>query len=212
MKTLEPTNTSVDIDIHNTNSVRQFAEAAEIAYGSADFRKVVYLMDRALQHSTHCFHFLVLKAECLCLLGRYQESQEIVNDIVRNEPTNSDALYVRGMCLYYQDNVDKAFQHFQRVLQYSPDHPKAQTFYKKAKNLQNKKEAGNTAFKTGKWQDAYDLYTEALGIDPNNKAINAILYFNRATTSSKVISVELIMTTHVKICIQCIVRFRNDPC
>jgi len=186
VKSLEPSNNSVDIDILNANSVRQFAETAETSYASGDYRKVVFLMDRALQHATHCYHFLILKAECLCLLGRYQESQEIANDIVRNEPTNSDALYVRGMCLYYQDNAEKAFQHFQRVLQYSPDHAKAQVFYKKAKNLQNKKEAGNTAFKSGKWQEAYDLYTEALSIDPNNKTINALLYFNRATTSSKV--------------------------
>lgn len=35
-------------------------------------------MDRALQHSGFCNQFLTLKAECLALMGRYQESQEIV--------------------------------------------------------------------------------------------------------------------------------------
>jgi DnaJ homolog subfamily C member 7 len=90
------------------------------------------------------------------------------------------------MCLCYQDNIEKAFQHFQRVLQYSPDHEKAKTFYKKAKLLQSKKEQGNQAFKSSKWQEAYDLYTEALVIDPNNKIINATLYYNRATAASKV--------------------------
>ena len=99
---------------------------------------------------------------------------------------NSDALFVRGMCLYYQDNNEKAFQHFQRVLQYSPDHAKAKTFYKKAKLLQAKKEQGNQAFKAGNWQEAYDLYTESLTIDPLNKSLNAALYFNRAITSAKV--------------------------
>lgn len=90
------------------------------------------------------------------------------------------------MCLYYQDNVEKAFQHFQRVLQYSPDHEKAKAFYKKAKQLQTKKEAGNQAFKEGKWQEAYDLYSEALAIESNSKSINAILHYNRATTCAKV--------------------------
>ena len=100
---------------------------------------------------------------------------------------NAEAIYVRGMCLYYQDNSEKAFQHFQRVLQYSPDHAKAKLFYKKAKLLQSKKEAGNQAFKSGKWQEAYDLYTEALSVDILNKSMNATLYYNRATASSKVI-------------------------
>ena len=109
------------------------------------------------------------------------------SEIVIKDQMNADALFVRGMCLYYQDNAEKAYQHFQRVLQYSPDHIKAKSFYKKAKNLQLKKEQGNQAFKAGKWEEAYELYSESLAIDPNNKPLNATLYFNRATTASKVI-------------------------
>lgn len=33
-------------------------------------------MDRILQHSTESYHFKLLRAECLALLGRYQEAQE----------------------------------------------------------------------------------------------------------------------------------------
>lgn len=185
IKELEPNNTAVDVDIQNSNEVKHFHDAAEIAYTNGDYRKVIYLMDRALQNSTNSTAFLILKAECLVYMGRYQEAQEIANDVVMKEQTNSDALFVRGMCLYYQDNAEKAFQHFQRVLQFSPDHYKAKSFYKKAKSLQKTKTAGNDAFKAGKWQEAYDLYTESLTIDPDNKHINAALYFNRATTSSK---------------------------
>ena len=49
-----------------------------------------------------------------------------------------------------------------------------------------KKEEGNTAFKSQKWQEAYNLYTEALQIDPFNKSTNAKLYFNRGTAAVKV--------------------------
>lgn len=185
IKELEPNNSTIDVDIQNSNAVKHYYDSADAAYQVDDYRKVVYLMDRALQHSGFSNQFLTLKAECLAYLGRYQESQEIVNDIVMKDQTNSEALFVRGMCLYYQDNAEKAFQHFQRVLQYSPDHSKAKSFYKKAKLLQTKKDLGNQAFKAGKWQEAYDLYTESLTIDQNNKTINAALYFNRATTCSK---------------------------
>ena len=51
-----------------------------------------------------------------------------------------------------------------------------------------KKEEGNTAFRTGKFQDAYSLYTEALSIDTNNKSTNSKLFCNRATVCSKVCS------------------------
>lgn len=43
---------------------------------------------------------------------------------------NADAIYIRGMCLYFQDNVDKAFAHFQQVLRLAPDHAKALEIYK----------------------------------------------------------------------------------
>lgn len=143
-------------------------------------------MDRCLNHLNDCHKFLLMKAECLALLGRYQEAQEIANEIVIKDQKNSDALYVRGMCLYYQGNSEVAFQHFQRVLQYEPDHQKAKDFYKSSKKLHTKKEQGNIEFKAGNWKNAYSLYSECLDIDSKNKSINSILYFNRANASFKV--------------------------
>eukprot|EP00914_Ancora_sagittata_P033410 GHVO01067355.1.p1 GENE.GHVO01067355.1~~GHVO01067355.1.p1 ORF type:complete len:341 (+),score=55.30 GHVO01067355.1:296-1318(+) len=142
-------------------------------------------MDRCIDLSPECKKFKITKAECLCRLKRYQESQEIANDILRNDNINADAMYVRGLCLYYQDNVEKAFQHFQQVLRLAPDHSKARAIYKKAKLLTQKKEEGNTAFRSGRLQEAYDMYTEALAIDPDNVFTNAKLYCNRATVCSK---------------------------
>jgi DnaJ family protein C protein 7 len=43
---------------------------------------------------------------------------------------NADAIFIRGLCLYYEDNIDKAFQHFQQVLRLAPDHLKAKETYK----------------------------------------------------------------------------------
>ncbi|UYV68243.1 DNAJC7 [Cordylochernes scorpioides] len=108
-------------------------------------------------------------------------------DILRQQqPTiNADALYVRGLTLYYQDNMDKALSHFLQVLKLAPDHQKACLIYRRAKLLKTKKDEGNNAFKNGNLQEAYDLYSAALDIDPSNEPINAKLYFNRATVCSK---------------------------
>jgi len=57
------------------------------------------------------------------------------------------------------------------------------------KLLIQKKEEGNAAFKVGKTEEAYNLYSEALAIDPKNVFTNSKLYFfNRATVCSKVIN------------------------
>lgn len=55
-----------------------------------------------------------------------------------------------------------------------------------AKALKAKKEEGNQAFKNSNYEAAYQLYTEALTIDPNNIKTNAKLYCNRATAGAKV--------------------------
>lgn len=59
--------------------------------------------------------------------------------------------------------------------------------HQNAKALKAKKEEGNQAFKKCKYEAAYQLYTEALMIDPNNIKTNAKLYCNRATAGTKVI-------------------------
>jgi len=56
----------------------------------------------------------------------------------------------------------------------------------RAKQLIQKKEEGNAAFKAGRTDEAYNLYSEALSIDPLNVHTNSKLYFNRATVCSKV--------------------------
>ena len=55
-----------------------------------------------------------------------------------------------------------------------------------ARALEAKKKEGNDAFLAGKSQEAYDIYTEALTIDPLHDAFNAQLYCNRAASAMKV--------------------------
>lgn len=182
---LEPNNSGVTQESNSLGLLQKYQTDAQAAFSIGDYRKALYFLDRALEVATASRSLKLLRAECLAYLGRYGEAQEVANDLLRQDSTNVDAIYVRGLCLYYEDNVDKAFTHFQQVLRFAPDHQRAKDVYKKAKLLRQKKEEGNAAFKSSKWQESYDLYTEALAIDPCNKFTNAKLYFNRATVAAK---------------------------
>merc|ERR1712223_432891 len=155
------------------------------AYESKNFRMAIYSVDRALLIATHSTRLKLLRGECLANLGRYIEAQEVASEILRSDNLNADALYVRGLSFYYEDNIEKAFIHFQQALRLAPDHVKAKDVYRKAKLLKQKKEDGNVAFKNGELNNAYDLYTEALQIDSCNKITNAKIFFNRATVLAK---------------------------
>ena len=60
--------------------------------------------------------------------------------------------------------------------------------FQRAKQLTAEKEAGNAAFRSGHLQEAFDLYSKALEIDPRNVSTNSKLYCNRATVGAKVIT------------------------
>ncbi|KAJ4940744.1 hypothetical protein JOQ06_027039 [Pogonophryne albipinna] len=182
---LEPSNREALQENKTASTLLEYERMAEFGFEKRDFRKVVYCMDRALVVATACHRFKILKAECLALLGRYPEAQSVASDILRMDSTNADALYVRGLCLYYEDCIDKAVQFFVQALRMAPDHEKARLACRNAKALKAKKDEGNLAFKSCSYDAAYKLYTEALTIDPNNIKTNAKLYCNRATAGVK---------------------------
>ncbi|KPJ11757.1 DnaJ-like subfamily C member 7 [Papilio machaon] len=166
-------------------TLRRLNEDAQRALDAGDYRRVVFCMDRCLDYSPSCTKAKLTKAECLAMLGRCQEAQEIANDCLRSNSFDTEAIFVRGLCLYFEDKDEQAFKHFQQVLRLAPDHKKAMETYKKAKLLKQKKEEGNEAFKMGRWQQALKLYNEALEVDKNNKTVNAKLYYNKATVCAK---------------------------
>lgn len=165
--------------------LQQLGEEMSKANAKGDYRKVIYCCDRSLEHAPAARRLKLTKAECLALLSRYAEAEEMANDVLRLDQTNADALLVRGLCFYYQDNIERAFLHFKQVLLMAPDHAKARDIFRRAKLLKTKKEEGNDAFKAGRYQEAHELYTATLIIDPNNKLTNAKVYFNRAVVLVK---------------------------
>ena len=48
------------------------------------------------------------------------------------------------------------------------------------REMQARRECGNTEFRNVKYAKAYDAYSGALNLDPSHDSYNAILYCNRA--------------------------------
>jgi tetratricopeptide (TPR) repeat protein len=80
--------------------------------------------------------------------------------------------------------LEQAIKHMRQTLQLDPDNSKNREFYKKIKEIEEKKEAGNSAFKAGSYQIAIDLWTESIDLDNQNKAVVTKLYCNRAASYS----------------------------
>jgi DnaJ family protein C protein 7 len=105
---------------------------------------------------------------------------------VRLNSQNPDALYLRARVFYGQGDNAKVVAHCTEALRCDPDFSKARTLLKMARAIDKKKEEGNVAFKTGRLDEAYEAYTAALEIDPENAHMNSRLYSNRAAVLQKV--------------------------
>jgi len=118
-------------------------------------------------------------------MKKYPEALNYCSEILRNDSNNPDALYLRGITLLNTSNISGAILHFKTALSLDPDNSLYRKSMKSAQLLQNKKQEGNDAFSAGKNQEAYDLYTECLQIDPENNSMNSTLYCNRAAAGMK---------------------------
>ncbi|KAL8777019.1 MAG: hypothetical protein Q9203_002979 [Teloschistes exilis] len=113
------------------------------------------------------------------------DAQGVAMSLLRKNSKDPEALVLRGRALYAQGDNDKALQHFREALNCDPDYKDGVKYLRLVQKLERMKEEGNTAFKTGKWRQAVDLYGQALEVDPTNKGINSKLYQNRAMASIK---------------------------
>ena len=128
--TLEPESKAFETEIKNYQFLQKQQTEVETAFESKDHRKALFHVEQSLNVALASKRLKVIKAECLAYLGRYPEAQNIANDLLRSDNMNADAMFVRGLCLYYEDFVDKAFTHFQQVLRLAPDHQMAKDTYK----------------------------------------------------------------------------------
>ncbi|XP_065075263.1 dnaJ homolog subfamily C member 7-like isoform X1 [Ochlerotatus camptorhynchus] len=182
---LDPSNQALRPELISLKQLRDLNEKVVNCYDKKDYRTCLYHCDNAIKIAPASTQYRLLKAECLALLERFEEAGDIAISIMQSNSTNADAIYVRGLTLYYSDNLEKGLLHFERALQFDPDHKKAKAMRIKAKQLKERKEKGNELFKSAKFKDAQLVYTEALALDPLNKEINSKLFYNRALVNSK---------------------------
>jgi len=131
-------------------------------------------------HANSSDLFSLKQIECNLKLENYTQVIRDALQIIKADPSNSDAYYLRAKGLYYMENYDQAVSHLQECLRLNPDHTGAAKEIKKVRQIVRlMKAAGDAAF-VRNFEDAGKNYTEALEIDKDNKRLNAKLLASRA--------------------------------
>ena len=131
----------------------------------------------------------LMRAEAYLRMGNPNalgDAQTVTISLLRSNSQDPDALVLRGRVLYAQGENEKSIQHFRQALNYDPDLKDAVRYLRMVQKLDRTKEDGNTAFKSGKFDEAVRLYGIALEVDPKNRFTNSRILQNRALASIKV--------------------------
>ena len=182
---LEPANSQARADLDRILEIQQLDEQAKAAMSKGEPRTALFYLDRALKKCEQSSVLRLRRAEALLQVGRLTDALDASSAVLREDTNNAEATFVRGLVLYRQGNADSAKVHFQQALRLDPDYTRAREQLKKLKLIDQKKAAGNDAFKRGSLDEAHTLYSEALLVDPDNRDVVAKLYCNRATVCSK---------------------------
>lgn len=124
-------------------------------------------------------------------LNSLGEAQNVAMSLLRQNSQDPEALVLRGRALYSQGDNEKAVQHFRKALSCDPDFRDAVKWLRTVQKLDRMKEDGNADYKAGRWQDAIEKYTSALGVDPTNRGTNSKLLQNRALCNLKLRQYDL---------------------
>ena len=131
----------------------------------------------------------LLRGEAYLKMGNVNslgEAQTIAMTLLRSNNRDPEALVLRGRALYAQGDNDNAITHFRKALECDPDFKSAVKYLRMVQKLDRTKEEGNSAFKSNRFREAFELYGQALEIDPLNKGTNSKILQNRAVASIKV--------------------------
>ncbi|KAI9803670.1 MAG: hypothetical protein M1833_000582 [Piccolia ochrophora] len=125
----------------------------------------------------------LLRGEAYLKMGNVNalgDAQNVAMSLLRNNNQDPEALVLRGRALYAQGDNDKAIQHFRQALSCDPDFKNAAKYLRMVQKLDRMKEEGNSAYKSGRYQEAVEVYGKALEVDPLNKGTNSKILHNRA--------------------------------
>jgi len=136
---IDANSTALKTEEQQCKQLRALEQKAAQCFEKNDYRTAMFHADSALKIAPDCMKFKLLKAECLALLGRTEQANDVAISCMKADSSSADAVYVRGLCLYYSDNLEKGLTHFQRALALDPDHSNARMMRLKAKKFKRKK-------------------------------------------------------------------------
>jgi DnaJ homolog subfamily C member 7 len=181
----EPGNSAALKDRKEAEEVANRLTLAKQCLAKKQYVQVWKQIQMIEKHMSAGDEMTMMKIEALCCIGRHNEAYALTTSLMRTNARYPGLLFWRAKCLYYMDQVPPAIKHLQECMRNDPDNNEYRAEIKKWRLMEAQKEAGNEAFKNGRYQEAIEKWGECLSIDPDHRSYNAKLLLNRGTAQAK---------------------------
>lgn len=132
----------------------------------------------------------MVRAEAHVGLGELDDAYALTTRVLRDDEgeqrSDNSLLNLRARIFFEQERFDQCTKHLQEVLRSDPDDSKAAKLLKRVRKIVRVKAEGDENFKIGKYQEAFDAYSQTLieTEDAKLSSFQSKLYCNRAAASS----------------------------
>ncbi|XP_028402966.1 dnaJ homolog subfamily C member 7-like [Dendronephthya gigantea] len=157
---------------------------AACAHTKGDLKQTLSYTQNLLAQSPDSDKYRVVEADLHAMMGDYNEGKKDANTVLYHDERNSDAWYVRGICLYNQGSFQPAYEAIiENALRCDPGHQKSLMMSERLKTLQSLNANACQAYRSKNFLEAFNLFTQALTVDPKNRLLLAKLLHKRGLCS-----------------------------
>ncbi|DBA82696.1 TPA: hypothetical protein ACH3X1_006934 [Trebouxia sp. C0004] len=161
---------------------RQALEQAVANKGTVAASKTRAALAAVFDVAPNCVDAKLLQAELMLDDKDYGGVVAMMGILLKGQPSNVQALYLRGKSYFYMDDQSMAKRHFGEALKYDPEHKEAKAEFSKVRTLYKKKAQAEEAEGKQDWANAERLYAEATFMDTAATLINTALWLGLCRT------------------------------
>lgn len=123
-------------------SLKSFHAKIKQSYSDKNFAECLKNIESALKIAYSCANYNEIKIECLIMVGKYKDADELINSKLQHMPNDPNSIFLKGLNWYHQSDLTSSIMRFEEALRVDPDFKRAQELRKAAKEMIKLKESG----------------------------------------------------------------------
>lgn len=172
------------------NSVKKFIQNYETlseVLKKEDYKRSLEICESMIKECSEFTQLKLIYVDTLLNNVKLTEAIDfLINKVSPEEKQNIEFEFLLALAFYYDGKYAKAKAILiNNVLSKNKENENYNQLLRILNDIEKQKEQANEVFRNGKYQEAIELYSKLLELDPKNKNFNSLIYSNRALCYQK---------------------------